>query len=457
MMHFHIHDVPMDDHTETYPMHSIAVKLSRRIGLTEFLRIADSPIRIHWQHGALPVSYAGYGAVAVLTGGDKNRFVDVRHQSEAIFDALTLDVPQAEAEPRFFGGFAFQMDVLESESPWKAFHPAWFVMPRVLLTDVHGEQWLTLTDTLVPERTVNDLHSELIALIACIEAYQPVKTQVAHTLTATDYPLSKGEWHQQVTSAVDRIHQGMLEKVVLSRTCDLMFNASVDPISVLDRLAIRYPETYRFMIAPQKEVAFVGATPEVLVEVTGAHIRTAAVAGSVGRGKTSREDAELAAQLFTNPKERHEHALVAENLRDLLDPLTTELRSPEEPYILTLGNIQHLHTPFEGTLAAKTDVLDVVSTLHPTPALGGCPQQVAMDTIREIEVISRGWYASPVGWFDRHGSGLFAVAIRSAVINGHQARLYAGCGIVGQSDPDREWEETKIKFKPMLDALGASS
>ncbi len=454
MMRYDINDAPTHYDFDTSPLYSVAIALWHPIALTDFLRMADSSIRVHWQHNGLPVAYAGYGVAAIINAEGVSRFTDTRAQAQAIFSTLTLEVGEHHAEPRFFGGFAFQSD--EPAAPWQSFSPAWFVMPRVMLTEVSGQQWLTLTAPLSPECTANDLHSEAIALAACFETYVARRSKVTPALTSIDYPLPLSAWRQQVNAAVDRIHEGLLEKVVLSRTCDLGFDVPIDALMVLDRLALRYPDTYRFMISPDEGVAFVGATPEVLVEVNAPHIRTAAVAGSVGRGHNPQEDAELAAQLFTNPKERHEHALVAENLRDLLEPLTANLLSPEEPQILTLGNIQHLHTPFEGTLSGKTDVLDVVGTLHPTPALGGCPQRVAIDTIREIELISRGWYASPVGWFDRHGNGLFAVAIRSAVFNRENARLYAGCGIVGQSDPDREWDETKIKFKPMLDALGAS-
>jgi menaquinone-specific isochorismate synthase len=452
MMRFYVHDDTETPSAAEIPhMSSVAVPFNRPVALTDFLRAADSPIWVHWQHNGLPVAYAGYGAAAIIDATDTtDRFEDIRQQAAQVYDNLDINVPDKALEPRFFGGFSFQNERLSH--PWQSFNPAWFVLPRVMLTEIEGQQWLTLTDDLPSA----ELHAEALALVACFEAYRPAQSQTL-ALLHTDYPLDLPTWRRQINTALGRINEGVLEKVVLSRTCDLHFDAQIDPLAVLDRLAIRYPDTYRFMVSPATGVAFVGATPEVLVEVEGSHLRTAAVAGSIGRGRTPQEDAELAAQLFTNPKERHEHALVSENLRDLLEPLTRELRVPEEPHILTLGNIQHLHTPFVGTLTHKTDVLDVVRKLHPTPALGGCPQQVAMDTIQEIETISRGWYASPVGWFDRHGGGLFAVAIRSAVINGSSARLYAGCGIVGQSDPDREWQETAIKFKPMLDALGATN
>lgn len=434
---------------------SVAVQLSRPIRLTDFLRTADSPIRIHWQHQHQSVAYAGYGAAAIIQSNSSNRFDDIRTQANALFSRLTVHPMPAYAEPRLFGGFSFQSEV--QTGPWQDFSPAWFVLPRVMLSSTGDSCWVTLTSGLSHMQTLNDLRSEAVAIAACLDAYYPSVETVSGHLLSIDYPLSLPIWRDQINSALSRISQGALEKVVLSRISDLCFDQPIDALLALDRLSQRYPDTYRFLIAPSSFSTFLGATPEVLADVQGRKLRTAAVAGSIRRGHTPDEDAALAANLFTNPKERHEHALVAQNLHDLLEPLTTHLHAPEEPHILTLSNIQHLHTPFEGILSGHVDVIHVAQTLHPTPAIGGCPQQIAMDTIREIESISRGWYASPVGWFDRHGNGIFAVAIRSAVLYGPTARLYAGCGIVAQSNPDREWEETSIKFRPMLDALGVVS
>ncbi len=455
MMRFHVDDTHSPQNIHSPALVSVAIQLSRPIRLTDFLRTADSPIRVHWQHQHQPVAYAGYGAAAVIQSHSSDRFDDIRAQANALFSRLDVHPMPAYAEPRLFGGFSFQNET--QTGPWQDFSPAWFVLPRVMLTSTGDAHWLTLTSDLSDTQTRNDLRSEAIAIAACLNAYHQSVDTISSHLLSIDYPLSLHMWRSQIHDALGRIAQGTLEKVVLSRISDLCFDRPVDPLFALDRLSQRYPDTYRFLIAPSPSSAFLGATPEVLTEVHGQHLRTAAVAGSTRRGKTPDEDAALAAGLFTNPKERHEHALVAQNLRDLLEPLTSHLHAPEDPHILTLSNIQHLYTPFEGTLSDHTDVLHVAHTLHPTPALGGCPQQLAMDTIREIEPISRGWYASPVGWFDRHGSGIFAVAIRSAVLHGPTARLYAGCGIVAQSNPDREWEETSIKFRPMLDALGAPS
>ncbi len=247
---------------------------------------------------------------------------------------------------------------------------------------------------------------------------------------------------------------GELHKVVLSRTCDLTFTQRIDPLRAIARLGERYPETYRFLFEPQAQRAFFGATPELLAAVDGHRVRTAALAGSVRRGATPAEDDALARQLLDNPKERAEHAFVVSMLVDLLAPLSGGLRIPDDaPRVLRLSNIQHLHTPLQAELHAEYGVLRVVETLHPTPAIGGTPRPAAVQTIAQAEPISRGWYASPVGWIDPSGGGEFAVAIRSAVAAGEHARLYAGAGIVAGSVAEREWDETRLKFRPMLEAL----
>lgn len=130
------------------------------------------------------------------------------------------------------------------------------------------------------------------------------------------------------------------------------------------------------------------------------------------------------------------------------------ISSPTQPDILKMRDIQHLYTPVRGVAKENVSLLTVVDRLHPTPALGGQPKQKAYEIIRELEVLDRGWYGSPVGWLDTKDNGEFAVAIRSGLINSNNASLFAGCGIVGDSEPESEYTETMIKFRPMLSALG---
>lgn len=442
-------DVEMTTTTPS-PIRAAVIALHRRQPLIDTLQLAGDQPRIFWQNGQLTTAYAGWGVTATLTTSGPDRFARLRAEVETLLACVDVEGVPRDAAPRMFGGFAFRDDYVPHQT-WRCFPNTYFVLPRVMITDTDGQLWLTVTGCDPQE----DLDQEAARIASQLEQLTPMPDSTAANVVETSYPLTREAWRNGVNEAVQRINDGELQKVVLSRTGDLRFDRPVDVVPVLEKLSQRYPSTYRFLFEPQQGSAFMGATPELLIEVADQRVRTAAVAGSIGRGADEREDAALATALFTSPKERHEHGLVADALRDLLAPMTSQLNSPDVPQILKLGNIQHLYTPFDGVLCSNLDVLDAVEKLHPTPALGGCPQTAAMAAIREIETVDRGWFASPVGWIDGCGNGMLAVAIRSAVIDGDSARLYAGCGIVAQSHPDSEWDETRIKFRPMLDALGA--
>ena len=165
----------------------------------------------------------------------------------------------------------------------------------------------------------------------------------------------------------------------------------------------------------------------------------------------------LGQQLLDTPKEQIEHAHVVDAIRENLGPLVTDMHVASQPGLCRLSNIQHIQTPIEARLGEGLDTLDVVKALHPTPALGGRPRRVALPIINQAEPFSRGWYGAPVGWLDPQNNGMFAVAIRSAVSVGDESMLYAGAGIVADSVPDKEWRETQLKFKPLVDALNGTS
>ncbi len=179
----------------------------------------------------------------------------------------------------------------------------------------------------------------------------------------------------------------------------------------------------------------------------------AAIAGSIARGTTPGADGALARALLASAKDRHEHELVVRAIRDSIAPLCDRLDVPEAPQVLALANVQHLLTPITAHLAARCRLLDLVDRLHPTPAVAGHPRAAALHELRERERIERGWYAGPVGWMNLDGDGELAVAIRSALLSGNQATLYAGAGIVAGSDPEAELAETRLKLQPLLSAL----
>jgi isochorismate synthase len=199
-----------------------------------------------------------------------------------------------------------------------------------------------------------------------------------------------------------------------------------------------------------KHSLFIAATPELLVQKSGARVRAQALAGSVPAGDAA------CSQLLASAKDAGEHALVVAAIRSRLAPFCSKLEVGNEPRAREYGDIVHLETPIKGDLLKDQHVLDLVRELHPTPAVGGVPTPAALRWIRENEAVSRGWYASPVGWFDQQGDGEFVTAIRSALLVGNSVRLYAGAGIMADSDPESEFQETETKLLPMMAALGLS-
>jgi isochorismate synthase EntC len=185
---------------------------------------------------------------------------------------------------------------------------------------------------------------------------------------------------------------------------------------------------------------FVGATPERLVRTDGRSFRTVAVAGTVARGAHAEEDAVLARRLLASEKDREEHAIVVAAIRDLLSPVADSLTVATEPGVMTLRFVQHLVTEIRGTLPEGRGLLALGERLHPTPAVGGDPRDVALALIDEHEGFDRGWYSGPIGWLGADGDGELCVALR--------------CGIVADSDPDAEWEESRIKLRAVVSALG---
>ncbi len=263
----------------------------------------------------------------------------------------------------------------------------------------------------------------------------------------------RAAWDRLVGLFAGAVGRGRLDKVVLARRVAVRSPLELDPLNALRRLAAAGPESTTFAFV-RDGVTFLGATPERLVRTEGRAFRTGAIAGSAPRGADAAEDARLAAGLLASDKDREEHAVVVAMLRDALRPIVERLDVAPEPGILPLRHVQHLVTPMEGLLRDETGILELAQRLHPTPAVGGEPRGAALDLIAEHEGFDRGWYAGPVGWLGADGDGELMVALRCGLVDGRLATLFAGCGIVADSDPGREWEESRIKLRPVVSALG---
>ncbi|EFW92757.1 isochorismate synthase [Haladaptatus paucihalophilus DX253] len=417
------------------------------VSFRSFLAGRAAP-RLYWTSSD-GLEIAASGAVARLTADGERRFDEIRERADELFEAVDRDDGPDAARPRLFGGFSFSAEH-EPSPPWEGFPGAEFVLPRVQLTRTEHETWLSVSARDTAEATVEETLSEIRAEIEALPEMRPSGDspgiESTHPATARD------EWCSQIRHATERIREGELKKVVIATALEVELAESVDVPDILERLRTSYPECYRFLIQPSSSGGFFGAPPERLVSLRGQTVETEALAGSIGRGETPEEDDELAAELAASEKVREEHELVAKTIREGLEPLASSVTVGDRR-CKRLSNIQHLQTPISAELDCDEHVLSVVEALHPTPAVGGLPLADAMRTIRETERFDRGWYASPVGWFDADGDGEFAVGLRSGVAGDGRVTLFAGNGIVADSDPEAEWDEVQLKFLPILNEL----
>ncbi|WP_458206400.1 isochorismate synthase [Haladaptatus sp. NG-SE-30] len=417
------------------------------VSFRSFLAGRPAP-RIYW---TTPdgLEIAASGAVARITADGDGRFDDVRARANDLFDSVDTDDAPESTRPRLFGGFSFHAEHATTP-PWDGFHGAEFVLPRIQLTRTATDTWLTVSGHDTSPDAVAETLTDVRAEMESLPQMQP--TADPPGVETTEHITSREEWCEQVRRATDQIHDGTLQKVVLATALDVELSESVSVPDTLERLRTSYPECYRFLVEPAEGGGFFGAPPERLVSLRGQTVETEALAGSIARGETPEEDDELAAELANSEKVREEHDLVTETIRDGLEPLASSVVVGDRR-LKRLSNIQHLQTLISAELTADQHILSVVEALHPTPAVGGLPPDEAMQTIRETETFDRGWYASPVGWFDADGDGEFAVAIRAGIAADERATLFAGNGIVADSDPTDEWEEVQLKFLPILDEL----
>jgi menaquinone-specific isochorismate synthase len=393
----------------------------------------------------------GGGAAATITADGPDRFTHVRDVAESLFETGDVHAGTEAARPRLFGGFAFHEQGAVRD-PWESFPDARFVFPRVQVTYADNGTWLTVNavgpDATVAavERRLADERERLAGLSETPMASRPGIRDRTRTTAIAD-------WQSGVEAAISRIRAGDLRKVVLAQALAVDLDAPLSLSDTLVRLGEKYPDCHRFLVEPERgEASFFGATPERLVSVRGRTVETGALAGTTGRGETPEEDEWLARELMGSEKNVHEHDLVADTIRDQLAPFAASVATGERQ-VRRLATVQHLWTPITAELDRDYHVLELVEALHPTPAVGGLPPEEALATIRETEPFDRGWYAAPVGWIDAAGYGSFAVALRSAVAARQTVTLFAGVGIVADSDPDREWDEVQLKYRPILDEL----
>lgn len=425
-----------------------------------FLRQAAGEERGFWARGDRWVAHRGVAAELRATmPGLGDRFDVVATAAKHV--ALDPIVPGGTARAprvRFYGGFSFRSDH-EAVGVWSEFPAGLFHLPVFELEgDGSGDAWLRVR-TLVSSDAVEDVFGPLRrraealrAELATLADLSTPETRTTGRAVATD----RGSWEGAVTAALGAIQKRAVSKAVLARTLDVDLAAAIDPVDVVTRLWEVNRGSHVFLFEPTPGSALVGAAPETVATLRDGVFHATAVAGSVRRGDSPREQRELAATLLASDKNRFEQRIALDDMVARLETVAHQIRTDPQPHVLTLARIQHLETEIRASVPAGVGVLDLLRLLHPTPAVCGLPRDAAMAFLAQEEPFERGWYAGPVGWFDADGNGVFAPALRTGVSTGSGWRLFAGAGIVEGSVPALEWEETGIKFEPMLEALRGS-
>src|SRR6266446_3885267 len=414
-----------------------------------------------WERLSEQRALVGIGSASTIETHGPTRFTTASAAWRALLcDAVFGGISRESSGPLLFGGFAF--DPLSPHTPlWEGFPDGLLVLPHLLLSYSDGRATLTVNKIVQPSAEIEQDAEEIATTVMCLRAaVEEVSLQPRRETTRIsciqDLP-SASQWMEQVANTVKMIQQGVYEKVVLARSVRVTTTTpteTFDVSTILDRLRQSSPGASIFAIQ-RGERYFVGATPERLMRAQDGQIQTMALAGSAPRGATEEEDRRIGRELLQSEKNNDEHAIVVTMMREALANLCSRIWTADAPQLLRLKNIQHLETPIVGELMPGRCLLEAIDNLHPTPAVGGFPRHAALEAIRAAERMDRGWYAGPIGWIDANRNGEFAVALRSALVYGNEATLFAGCGIVADSDPQSEYAESCLKLQVMLRALGS--
>ena len=333
-----------------------------------------------------------------------------------------------------------------------AFEPAYVFVPQVQVWTYRKSSAATLNCLIAADTDLDRVREEILQQLAQLKLAQPLSPKVPALQRQIVRDVSG--FAVTVGAVLGQIGRGGLHKVVLADVMDVVADAPFDCGRSLQALRENHPDCTIFSVGNGSGQSFIGASPERLLSIRENQITTDALAGSAPRGTTPNLDKQLGQTLLNSEKERYEHRVVVEFLLAQLRSLGLTPRCATMPQLMRLFHIQHLHTPISAALAAHSiSPLEVLSRLHPTPAVAGVPRQRACELIQRYESFDRGLYAAPLGWIDTDGNSEFIVGIRSALIDGRKARLYAGAGIVSGSQPERELAEIKLKLQSLLNAL----
>lgn len=424
----------------------------------KFLRVAANAESGFLFRSADSLIIAGVGAVAKVTASGVNRFKELAEKSALLWPRIAVRVQDgAVIRPVVVGGMAF-VDGVPAYEPWDEFQEDGFVLARWAYRRDGSSAHLVLAvtrDELKNPQLRADVEREARRLLVAMD--RETATSLIERVDispAAVHHSSLGEWTTYLDAIKAAFTSGELTKLVAARRCVIDLPKPLNDTTFMARLFAAYPDCSHFAIT-RGEASFLGATPETLFRKRGNIVSTEALAGTIRVKDDHWSDTSAdKATLSGSWKTQIEHSLVAQKICADLWPLSKRLRYSSSPKTRRVRHLLHLHTPIECEVRDDVTLFDLIEKLHPTPAVGGFPTKSAAYWIRDNEPIERGWYTGIVGWFDESGDAHFCVSIRCGVLTRRRAYIYAGAGIVRDSDAHAEYEETAAKMAPILRALG---
>jgi menaquinone-specific isochorismate synthase len=402
--------------------------------------------RGYWRNRNGSFELAGIGRADMITA-------EADADYDAIFDHLQRHIARVHPDLRYLGGMRFSTR-RSMDDKWTPFGAYRFILPRFEILNRGKQSYLACNLVFHPDSDAPSLNAELqteLAEMTFPEA--PATTALPRCLSRKDAP-NHDDWVALVAKTLGEVRAGRFDKAVLARETNLAFDAPLDPAPMLARLIQATHDCYLFCFQPKAGAAFFGASPERLFKRRGRHLETEALAGTRARGETPEKDAALSDTLLSSKKDRHEHRIVLDTVRALLEERCHAVHVDKDTSLKKLARSQHLFARLEGLLAEDETNATLLRDLHPTPAVGGLPREAAVDFLDAHEPFDRGWYGGPVGWVSADAAE-FAVGIRSGVIADNALSLYSGAGIVEGSVPEDEWSEIENKLSNLLHPLQA--
>ena len=419
--------------------------------------------RFFWERPDHEMAVAAGNRVALIKNTGSNRFEKVSDQADALLSTVShfSEISHSMAGAHLVGGFSFFDQPLSGAwSPLgnaSFFLPEWFLVRDGQFSMINITRPWNANDSLdgIRDWFSNWIHDFIERLSTNLERSRILQDDTApgKNITCLEADHEHLRWINNVQMARDGIRNKLYRKIVIARDLRLRTENRVSSTKLVHFLRKEYPSCYSFMYQLNGEATFLGSTPEKLLSLQSQYVKTEALAGSIPRGLTATQDTINEKKLLESTKDREEHAYVLDSIKEKLHQITDSLEHAPRPVIKKYANVQHLCTPVAASLSSEMNAVDIVSRLHPTPAVGGYPESGALHHIQELEQFERGWYAGPIGWFNTNRRAEFSVAIRSGLIRRKHIQFFAGCGIVEDSDPEAEWAETRLKFLPMQKGL----